>query len=268
MDVNKATNVGNVVLNRFGSVAQLTLSRPTALNALTWEMYQKLEEYLEILAEDSSIRVLIIRGDGEKALAAGTDINQFKNFTGEDGVDYERKIDRIINKLERFPKPTIAAVHGYAVGGGMIMATACDLRYATSKARFGAPMARTLGNCLSLDNYQRLVRELGAMKTKELLYTARIISAKEAFSNNFITDIFEEQIFFDKVFEIATKISGNAPSTVDATKEAFNRLNKNNSLTNSAQEFNDIISKVYGSKNFAEGVAAHMEKRSPVWQEK
>lgn len=258
--------VGSVILERFGAVAQLTLSRPSALNAMTWTMYQQLEEHLTILAEDATIRVLVIRGDGDKALAAGTDISQFKDFTGKDGINYENKIDRIINKLAEFPKPTIAAVHGYAIGGGMIISTVCDLRYATPKARFGAPMARTLGNCLSLDNYQRLAEELGLMRTKELLYTARLISAEEAFSIGFLTDIFEIEDFFQKVLEIADKISENAPLTVDSTKEAFNRLGKNKRLINSEDEFADIISKVYGSKDFAEGVTAYMEKRSPVWQ--
>jgi enoyl-CoA hydratase/carnithine racemase len=255
---------GDVLLERFGPVAQLTLSNPSALNALTWRMYQQLEEHLAKLAADSTVRVLVIRGDGEQALAAGTDISQFKGFTGKDGLDYESQIDRIIKKLEEFPKPTIAAVHGYAVGGGMMISTVCDLRYATPNARFGAPMARTLGNCLSLDNYQRLIRELGPMRTKELLFTARLISAEEALSIGFLTAVFEREGFFEKVLEIATTISKNAPLTVDATKEALYRLNKG--LTHSGHDFNDTISKVYGSKDFAEGVLAHMEKRSPVWR--
>lgn len=265
MTVENKTEVGQVILDRYGSVAQLTLSRPSALNAITWTMYQELEEHLINLENDKTIRVLVIRGDGDKALAAGTDISQFRNFTDKDGLDYETTIDRIINKLEEFPKPTIAAVHGYAVGGGMIISTACDLRYATSRARFGAPMARTLGNCLSISNYQRLARELGFMRTKELLYTARLINAEEANSIGFLTAILEEENFFSKVLEVAKKISNNAPLTVDATKEALNRINKSNSLINTELDFDDIISKVYGSKDFSEGVSAHMEKRAPVW---
>src|SRR5699024_8106265 len=99
-------DVGRVILDKRGSVAQLTLSRPEALNALTWQMYEQLEEHLENLEEDSSVRVLIIRGDKDKALAAGTDISQFQGFSGEDGVNYEKRIDRVMNKLEQFSKPT------------------------------------------------------------------------------------------------------------------------------------------------------------------
>jgi len=214
-------DVGRVIFDKRGSVAQLTLSRPEALNALTWQMYEQLEEHLETLEEDASIRVLVIRGDKDKALAAGTDISQFQRFSGEDGVNYEKRIDRVMNKLEQFSKPTIAAVNGVAVGGGMLIATACDLRYATSKSRFGAPMARTLGNCLSLDNYQRLVNEVGPMRTKEMLYTARLISAEEALSIGFLTDMFEEEAFFENVLEIAAKIGERAPLTIQATKKAF-----------------------------------------------
>lgn len=258
-------DVGRVILDKRGSVAQLTLSRPEALNALTWQMYEQLEEHLENLEEDSSVRVLIIRGDKDKALAAGTDISQFKGFSGEDGVNYEKRIDRVMNKLEQFSKPTIAAVNGVAVGGGMLIATTCDLRYSTSKSRFGAPMARTLGNCLSLDNYQRLVNEVGPMRTKEMLYTARLISAEEALTLGFLTDLFEEEHFFEKVLEIATKISEKAPLTIQATKRAFTFM-KNSNEGNSNQEYEKIISKVYGSKDFTEGVTAYLEKRKPVWR--
>ncbi|MEK3989852.1 enoyl-CoA hydratase [Robertmurraya sp. FSL R5-0851] len=265
MSVNETVEVGCVKLDRFGAVAQLTLSRPNSLNAVTWEMYQQLEEHLTALATDTATRVLVIRGEGEKAFAAGTDISQFNGFTGQDGINYESRIDKIVDKLAQFPKPTIAAVNGYAVGGGLLLSLACDLRYATPKARFGAPMARTLGNCLSLNNYQRLVTELGPMRTKELLYTAQVISAEELFAYGALTAILEGENFFDKVLEIATKITKNAPLTVNATKEAMNRINKSKRLNTPEDTFEDVIAMVYGSRDFAEGVSAYLEKRSPIW---
>lgn len=264
--INKEYQVGSINLKQIGSVAQLTLSRPEALNALTWDMYEQLDDHLSNLADDPSIKVLIIRGEGDKAFAAGTDISQFRNFSGEDGLDYENKMEQITQKLDYFPKPTIAAINGYAIGGGLIISTACDLRYATPKSKFGSPMARTLGNCLSLDNYQRLASAVGPMRTKELLYTARNISAEEAFSIGFLTDILEEESFFDKVLEIATKISENAPLTIEATKTAFNMLAENNVTANLKNDFNDVISKVYGSGDFAEGVESYVDKRRPVWK--
>lgn len=266
MSVNEKIEVGCVKLERFGAVAQLTLARPNSHNAVTWEMYQQLEEHLTALAHDTAIRVLVIRGEGEKAFAAGTDISQFKGFTGQDGINYESRIDEIVDRLEQFPKPTIAAVNGYAVGGGLLLSLACDLRYAAPGARFGAPMARTLGNCLSLKNFQRIAKEIGPMRTKQLLYTAQVISAEELYSMGALTAILEGENFFDQVLEIANNITKNAPLTVYAAKEAMNRLNKNQDLIQAENSFDDIISKVYGSKDFAEGVAAYLEKRPPVWQ--
>lgn len=265
MSEMKPRDPGCVKLEKVGGVALLTLSRPSALNAITWEMYEEFENHLGQLATDPQARVLVIRGDGDKALAAGTDISQFVGFTGRDGVEYEHRIDRITQQLIDFPKPTIAAVHGYAVGGGMMMTTNCDLRYATPKAKFGAPMARTLGNCLSLNNYNRLVQELGAMRTKELLFTSRLITAEEAMSLGFLTGIFEENEFFPKVMEIAEQISKNAPLTIQATKEALRRLQLTSQMAIKEQDFDEVVARVYGSKDFAEGVQAHLEKRPAVW---
>lgn len=259
---------GCIKLERQGAVAILILSRPHALNAVTWKMYQEFKDYLTELSQDNSVRCLVIRGDGDKALAAGTDISQFEGFSGQDGIDYEKKIDGIIELLEKFPKPTIAAIHGYAVGGGMMISATCDLRYGTPEAQFGAPMARTLGNCLSLANYQRLDRQLGSMLLKDLLFTSRLLKAEEALSRGFLTAIFEKDEFFEQVFSIAERISKNAPLTIEATKEALNRIHDAQASVMSDDSFNDVVSKVYGSEDFAEGVKAYMEKRKPSWQGK
>ena len=193
----KASNheEGTVLLEQKGPVAVLTLSRPAALNALTWTMYQQMEAHLALLASDPVIRAVIIRGDGN-TFAAGTDIQQFRGFTGTDGVAYEHKMEAIVEQLYTLPKPVIAAVHGYAVGAGLVLAVACDLRYATPTARFGAPIARTLGNCLSLKNYQHLTQAFGAMRAKEMLFTARLLSATEALQSGFLTAIVEEERIF------------------------------------------------------------------------
>lgn len=263
--ISNAHEEGEVRLELTGSIAKLTLSRTAALNALTWTMYEQLESHLNTLAADDAIRVIVIQGDGD-AFAAGTDISQFKGFSGEDGIAYERKIDRIIDLLENMPKPVISAIHGYAVGGGLLIAAASDLRYATPTAKFGAPMARTLGNCLSLDNYQRLVREIGPMRTKELLFTSRLLSADEAWQAGFLTDVFNQDDLLPKVFEIAQRISKNAPLTIKASKEALRRLNQTSKIQ-LREQFEDVIAMVYGSEDFAEGVSAYLEKRSPNWHQ-
>lgn len=254
---------GAVLLEQRGAVAVITLSHSTALNALTWKMYEELEAHLTRVGTDETIRTVIIRGDGTRAFAAGTDIHQFEGFSGVDGITYEQRMDTIIDRLSAIPQPVLAAVYGYAVGAGLIIATACDLRYATPEARFGAPMARTLGNCLSLKNYQRLARSLGPMRTKELLFTSRLLSADEALQCGFLTSIIDEEHLFTHVLEIANRISALAPLTIWATKEAFKRIES--AGENDTLSFDDVLDRVYGSRDFAEGVQAHKEKRRPAW---
>jgi enoyl-CoA hydratase/carnithine racemase len=258
--------IGTIFLERIGPVAVLTLSHPAALNALTWRMYEQLDAYLVELAIDDTIRVIVLRGDGTRAFAAGTDIQQFKGFSGADGVAYEHRIDIITDRLYNMPKPLIAAVHGVAVGAGLVITTACDLRYATPSARFGAPMARTLGNSLSLKNYQRLVQAFGPMRMKELLFTTRLLSADEALQIGFLTAIIDEAQFFTHVLEIAQQISSYAPLTIWASKEALKRLNEEEAARLANIPFDDVLSRVYNSRDFAEGVQAHIEKRRPTWR--
>ena len=259
---DNSKNEGAVLLEQRGPIATLTLSRPAALNALSWAMYGQLQEHLARLAGDESVRALIVRGAG-KAFAAGTDIQQFRGFNGEDGIAYERHMEEILSGLYSFPRPTIAAVHGYAVGAGLVIAAACDLRYASPAARFGAPIARTLGNCLSIQNYRRVAHAFGAMRAKEMLFTGRLLTAAEALQCGFLTAIYEEEQLFEQVFEVARQISANAPLTLWAAKEADRRLAEAGAGTEIA--FDDVVRRVYGSEDFREGVAAYLEKRKPQW---
>lgn len=262
MTTQDSREAGTVTLERDGRVAVLTLSHPEVLNAMTWAMYGELESHLSGLAADDGVRVVVLRGAGD-AFAAGTDIRQFAGFSGETGVAYEVRVDEVIGALAAFPKPVLAAVRGPAVGSGMAMTSACDLRYATPASRFGVPVSRTLGNCLSLRNYAALVEAFGVMRTKELLFTGRLFSAAEALEAGFLTAIFEEPGFFDAVLDIAHRIAERAPLTLWATKEAIGRLR-----VKPEAAFDDVVSRVYGSEDFAEGVRAHMEKRRPEFKGK
>lgn len=264
--VPQIPNEGAVRLERMGVVAQLTLSRPAALNAITWTMYEQLEHHLEQIASDSSTRVVIVRGEGGRAFAAGTDISQFAGFTGEDGVRYERRLDAVVDRVANLPQPVLAAVEGYAVGGGLLFAAACDLRYATPTAQFGVPVARTLGNCLSLKNYHVLVSALGAMRAKELLFTGRLLSATEAMSAGFVTAIFDAADFAERVLDIARGIAEQAPLTQWAAKEAQRRLDAAAAARIGEVPFDDVVARVYGSADFREGIEAHLQKRRPVWR--
>jgi enoyl-CoA hydratase/carnithine racemase len=252
---------GAVLLEKRGPIAMITLARPAALNALTWTMYEQMEAHLERLAADDTTRAIIIHGKG-KAFAAGTDIQQFQGFSGEDGIAYEHKMEAIVERLYTISKPTLAAIHGYAVGAGLVVASVCDLRYATPASRFGAPIARTIGNCITLKNYRHLVDSFGAMRTKEMLFTGSLLTATDALHCGFLTGIVDEERLMTHVTEIAQQITALAPLTIWSVKEAQRRLH----AAEEALDFDDVVARIYSSSDFAEGVQAYLEKRQPNWR--
>ena len=244
-----------------GSVAFLTFNRPEARNAMTWPMYDALSAACERVDADDGLRVLVLRGAGD-AFVAGTDIGQFTSFaTSDDGIAYERRMEQVIERLERVAVPTIAQVHGVAAGGGCVIAFACDLRVCSHAARFGVPIARTLGNCLSAANCTRLVDLIGPARTKELLFTGRLLDAAEAVSLGLVTRVVEPEALDAVVRELAQTIASNAPLTIRATKEAVRRIALGRRLEGRLAD--DLTALCYGSHDFREGVSAFLEKRPP-----
>ena len=242
-----------------GSIAFLTFNRPAARNALTWAMYDALVEACDRVDDDDTVRVFVVRANGD-AFAAGTDIRQFTEFaSGSDGIAYERRLDAVIDRLERVSIPTIAQVHGVAAGGGCAIALTCDLRVCTPSAQFGVPIARTLGNCLSAANLARLVDLVGPARTKELLFTGRLLDATEAASLGLVTRLAEPGDIDTVVRELAQSIAANAPLTIRATKEVVRRIALTRRLD--VAEADDLIAACYASQDFREGVAAFLEKR-------
>ena len=155
-------------------IAFLTFNRPQSYNALTFEMYDRLADVCAIANADRSIRAMVLAGAGGKAFAAGTDIAQFRSFRGpDDALAYEARIERVLAALEECRVPTLAAIAGACTGGGLGIAACCDIRISADNARFGMPIARTLGNCLSLSNYARFADLLGTARLKEMIFTAR-----------------------------------------------------------------------------------------------
>lgn len=242
-----------------GSIAFLTFNRPAARNALTWAMYDALVEACDRVDDDDTVRVLVVRANGD-AFAAGTDIRQFTEFaSGADGIAYERRLDAVIDRLERVSIPTIAQVHGVAAGGGCAIALTCDLRVCTPSARFGVPIARTLGNCLSAANLARLVDLVGPARTKELLFTGRLLDATEAAALGLVTRLAEPGDIDTVVRDLAQSIAANAPLTIRATKEVVRRIACRRRLD--VAEADDLIAACYASEDFREGVTAFLEKR-------
>lgn len=246
-----------------GAIATLTFNRPEAKNALTWEMYDALCHACERVDLDRTIHVFVIKGEGG-AFAAGTEISQFTTVTTrEDALAYERKLDSVIDRLERVDVATIAQVEGVAAGGGCAIALACDLRVCTPAARFGVPIARTLGNCLSVTNYARLLELVGPAHLKDLLFTGRLIDAAEAKSIGLVSRMAETDAIDSVVKELAQTIAANAPLTIRATKEAVRRILRSRRPEHEA--IDDLIAQCYTSEDFRNAVAAFLDKKPPTF---
>lgn len=246
-----------------GAIAWLTFNRPHARNAMTWAMYDGLSAACERVDTDEAVRVFVLRGAGDHAFVAGTDISQFQAFqTAEDALNYERTLSRRITRLEAVRKPTIAMIRGYCVGGGAAMAVACDLRIAGHDARFGVPIARTLGNTLSAQNIARLASLIGPARAKEILFTARFIDADEGKVIGLFNDVVEADRLELRTNELATLIAGHAPLTIRSVKEAVRRLLEHGRI----DESSDLYLMCYLSEDFKEGVSAFLEKRTPQWK--
>jgi enoyl-CoA hydratase/carnithine racemase len=252
-----------LLYERRGPIAFLTFNRPQARNALTWAMYEGLYECCEHVDNDDRVRVLVLRGAGEKAFVSGTDISQFKAFdTPEDALNYERNNNRYAGRLEALKKPAIASIRGACTGGGAAFALCCDLRLATPDVRFGVPISRTLGNTLSTQNFVRLVSLIGPGRTKDLIFTARLIGAEEGKAIGVFNEIVEPENLEARTLEVAEQIAGNAPLTIRAAKMAVQRIVDKTRL----EEAEDLVLMCYMSEDFREGVSAFLEKRKPQWR--
>jgi enoyl-CoA hydratase/carnithine racemase len=244
-------------------VGRITFNRPEARNAFTFRMYEQLAEICQQAVADSSVKVLVLTGANEKAFAAGTDISEFKKFsTAQDALGYEARINGLLDGFERIPLPTIAAIAGVCTGGGATIAACCDLRIGMSNARFGVPIGRTLGNCLSMSNYARLAALVGPARVKEIIFTARLIEASEARAIGLLSEVLPDFATLQtRADELARTVASQAPLTLRVTKEALSRIKEK--MT--PDEDDDMILKCYMSHDFREGMDAFLTKRTPKW---
>jgi enoyl-CoA hydratase/carnithine racemase len=245
-------------------IAHLTFNRPQARNALTFAMYEQMASICEAINDDRSIKALIMTGTGDKAFASGTDISQFRAFkTPQDSLDYEARIDRVLGTLEKCRVPVIAAIAGACTGGGAGIAACCDIRIGTASTRFGFPIARTLGNCLSMSNISRMVALVGPARTKDLIFTARLVEAPEALALGLLNEIVPDvETLHRRADETAKLVASHAPLTMETAKEAVRRIRK----TLTRDEGEDLILKAYMSEDFREGMDAFLNKRTPNWK--
>src|SRR5437764_9698791 len=201
------TEQSDILFDVRDGIGRVTFNRPQARNAFTFQMYERVAEICQQANSDRAIKVLIFTGAGDKAFASGTDINQFRAFkTPEDAIEYEARNDRVLGVLEECRVPTIAAIAGACTGGGAAIAACCDLRIGSKTAKFGFPIARTLGNCLSMANYSRLAALLGPARVKDIIFTARLVEAQEALSLGLLSEVCEDVIALHHRADELTKL--------------------------------------------------------------
>ena len=241
-----------------GALATVVFNNPAARNALTWPMYEELKKICDALAQNSAIRVVTFRGAGDKAFVSGSDIQQFVDLKKDEA--YEIAVDQIFASLQQLPMPTIAMIEGLAVGSGLLMATACDFRISTPDARFGIPVAKTLGNCLSPSNLSWIATHLGVPMVKKMLLTAELIKAPKLLESGFIYQTAEAVEIEAVTNALAQKLAALAPITQKASKLALARL-----LQSNLPDCTDLMRETYNSQDFREGVNAFLDGRSPKW---
>ncbi|QJU59056.1 enoyl-CoA hydratase [Sphingomonas sp. AP4-R1] len=253
---------GVVRFRQDGAVGHILFDRPAAYNALTWSMWRELGAVCGRIAADPAVRVVTLRGAGGKAFVSGTDIAGFQSFTsGKEGVAYEAEMDSYVGAVETLPQPTIAIVDGWAVGGGLALSFACDFRIAATGARFGSPLAKTIGNCLSARGYQRLIQHVGIPMAKRLLLAAELVPAAELDAHGLLTRLVAPEEIDAAVQELAEKLVAGAPLTQRVSKEAIYRIS-----TQSTPDISDLIELIYGSEDFAAGVRGFLTKTPPTWR--
>ncbi len=245
-----------------GGIARVTLNRPESRNALTFAMYEGIAEVCRELPPDGSVKAVILSGAGGH-FAAGTDMSQFRAFDGpEDALAYERRMDGVLSDIERCPVPTIAAIAGACTGGGAAIAAACDLRICDARLKFGFPIARTLGNTLSIGNLDRLGSLIGFARLREIIFTARLIEAEEARAIGLVSEVLPDpDAVAARAEEIAARLATHAPITLRTTKEGLRRLR----TEGPAADGSDLIVEAYTSADFKEGIEAFLAKRRPEW---
>jgi enoyl-CoA hydratase/carnithine racemase len=251
------------VARRERGIAWVVVDRPHARNAMTFAMWERLREVAGELDGDPSVRAVVLTGAGSEAFVAGTDIAEFRAFeSADDGVAYERRIEAVIGALEAIRVPTIAAIAGACTGGGVSVAATCDLRIGAPNARIGVPIARTLGNCISLRNFARVAAIVGPDPAKALLLTGKLLRAEDAHRTGFLTEIAaSDGALHARAQAMAEEIVELAPLTLRATKEMARRLRDALPLPDAE----DLIRLCYGSRDFREGLTAFLDKRRPNW---
>lgn len=252
---------GRVVYEKDGHIARITFDNPPAHNALSRAMWQTLGDTCTEIAGDRSIRVVTFRGAGGKSFVSGNDISGFLSFeSGKDGLAYEKEMDGFIAAVEALPQPTVAIIEGWALGGGLGISLACDFRVATPNSKFGYPVGKTLGNCLSMKSYTRLVAHVGVAHAKRVLLYGEMPTAADWHALGVVLSVVEKEELDATVSELVERLASMAPLTVQTSKEAIRRQ-----MYANQPDLDDMVELVYGSEDFRNGVRNFIEKKPQQW---
>ena len=258
----ESTAGGQVLVRRCPGALELSFNRPEKHNSFTDAMYGALLDLCGEVADDRSVRAVVVRGEGGRAFAAGNDISSFLAFaSGADGVTYEAGIRRVLGALEALPQLTIAAVDGVCVGGGLAVATTCDLRICTPTSRFGYPIARTLGNALSAPIVLRCAAVFGDPVTREMILASRLVTAQRAYAVGAVMSVVAPEDLEAEVWSVIEGVRLAAPLTLETTKAQLRDGVAGYDLTTDDAR----LEAAYGSSDFAEGVRAFMAKEKPAF---
>ena len=251
----------NISCSIKGRVAEVTIKRPKALNALNYETLKEMETLFNELSERTDIRVVILTGAGDKAFVAGADISQMKDMNAIEGRNFARLGQKVFALIENLPQVVIAAVNGFALGVGCELAMACDIRLASTKAKFGQPEV-SLGIPPGFAGTQRLPRLVGKGLAKELIFTGKMIDVYEAYRIGLVNKIYEPEVLMDKAREMAEVIISRGPCAVSLAKSAIN--NGLNMDDQSAYAYEaEVFGLCFATDDQKEGMNAFLEKRKP-----
>lgn len=252
-------NLENINIEKQNRVAILTINRPQSLNALNAKTIAELSSALDDLDIDKNVRVVIITGNGDKSFVAGADIKEFSDFNSTEAENLARVgQDTLFNKIENLSKPVIAAVNGFALGGGLELALACHIRYASDNAKLGLPEV-TLGLIPGYGGTQRLPQLVGKGLANEIIFSAKMISAQKAKEIGLVNEVFSQEELLGKSLELAGAISKNSPLAITEAIKAVNLSNTEKGFEAEIKSFG----KLFDMQDKAEGVSAFIEKRKP-----
>ena len=253
-----------LIVERSDGIARVVVNRPEVRNALDAALCAELVEVFGELAEDPEIRVVVLRGAGERAFISGADINEFRErlASPESALAYDEEAEALMSAIAAVPRPVIAMIHGFAIGSGLLVAMACDIRIASDAVRVGIPVAR-LGLVPPVPDVARLVRLVGPARAKYLLMTGRLIAAREARSWGLLNRVVPAEELETVTEEVAALLACNAPLSLKAVKQIVDRIGAAGSAVAEGKSWYE---EVYTSDDFREGVDAFMEKRPPAFR--